>query len=111
MTPLNRRRLAAFRSSKRGVYSLAVFGLLFFLSLFAELLANDRPIVVWYDGALYSPMLRDYPETTFGGDFPTNTVYTDPEVQKLIEAKGWILWPPIPYSYNTVLKGEERRAL
>jgi microcin C transport system permease protein len=56
-------------------------------------------------------MLRDYPETTFGGDFPTNTVYTDPEVQKLIEAKGWILWPPIPYSYNTVLKGEQRRAL
>ncbi len=111
MTPLNRRRLAAFRSSKRGVYSLAVFGLLFFLSLFAEVLANDRPIVVWYDGALYSPMLRDYPETTFGGDFPTNTVYTDPEVKKLIEAKGWILWPPIPYSYNTVLKGEERRAL
>jgi microcin C transport system permease protein len=111
MSPLNRRRLAAFRSSKRGVYSLAIFGVLFFLSLFAELLANDRPILVWYDGALYSPMLRDYPETTFGGDFPTNTVYTDPEVQKLIEAKGWILWPPIPYSYNTVLKGEQRSAL
>ena len=53
-------------------------------------------------------MLQDYPETTFGGDFPTNTVYTDPEVQKLIEEKGWILWPPIPYSYDTVLKGEGR---
>jgi microcin C transport system permease protein len=111
MTPLNRRRLAAFRSSKRGVYSLTVFGLLFVLSLFAELLANDRPILVYYDGAFYSPMIRDYPETTFGGDFPTNTVYSDAEVQKLIEAKGWILWPPIPYSYNTVLKGEGRKAL
>ena len=111
MSPLNRRRLAAFRSSRRGMGSLAVFGLLFFLSLFAELLANDRPILVWYDGGLYSPLVRDYPETTFGGDFPTNTVYTDPEVQKLIDAKGWMLWPPIPYSYNTVLKGEGRMAL
>ena len=111
MTPINRRRIAVFRSSKRGVYSLVVFGLLFFLSLFAELLANDKPIVIYYDGGFYSPLIRDYPETTFGGDFPTNAVYTDEEVQKLIEAKGWIVWPPIPYSYNTVLKGEGRRAL
>ena len=111
MTPINRRRIAVFRSSKRGVYSLVVFGLLFFLSLFAELLANDKPILIYYDGGFYSPLIRDYPETTFGGDFPTNTVYVDDEVQKLIEAKGWILWPPIPYSYNTVLKGEGRRAL
>ena len=111
MTPINRRRIAVFRSSKRGVYSLVVFGLLFFLSLFAELLANDKPILIYYDGGFYSPLIRDYPETTFGGDFPTNTVYVDEEVQKLIEAKGWIVWPPIPYSYNTVLKGEGRRAL
>ena len=111
MTPINRRRIAVFRSSKRGVYSLVVFGLLFLLSLFAELLANDKPILIYYDGGFYSPLIRDYPETTFGGDFPTNAVYTDEEVQKLIEAKGWIVWPPIPYSYNTVLKGEGRRAL
>ena len=111
MTPINRRRIAVFRSSKRGVYSLVVFGILFFLSLFAELLANDKPILIYYDGGFYSPLIRDYPETTFGGDFPTNTVYVDDEVQKLIEAKGWILWPPIPYSYNTVLKGEGRKAL
>ena len=90
MTPINRRRIAVFRSSKRGVYSLVVFGLLFFLSLFAELLANDKPILIYYDGGFYSPLIRDYPETTFGGDFPTNAVYTDDEVQKLIEAKGWI---------------------
>lgn len=91
--------------------SLAVFGLLFFVSLFAELLANNRPILIRYDGAFYSPMLRDYPETTFGGDFPTNAVYTDHELQTLIREKGWILWPPIPYSYDTVLKGDGRKAL
>ncbi|KAF0102686.1 MAG: ABC transporter permease [Rhodospirillaceae bacterium] len=111
MNPMNRRRLAAFRSSKRGMISLAIFGLLFFLSLFAELLANDKPILIRYDGAFYSPLVKDYPETTFGGDFPTNTVYSDPEVRKLIEEKGWILWPPIPYSYDTVLKGEGRTTL
>ena len=111
MNPMNRRRIAAFRSSKRGMISLAIFGTLFFLSLFAELLANSKPILIRYDGGFYSPMLKDYPETTFGGDFPTNTVYSDPEVKKLIEDKGWILWPPIPYSYDTVLKGEGRTTL
>lgn len=111
MNPMNRRRLAAFRSSKRGMISLAIFGLLFFASLFAELLANDKPILIRYDGAFYSPLVKDYPETTFGGDFPTNTVYSDPEVRKLIKDKGWILWPPIPYSYDTVLKGEGRTTL
>jgi microcin C transport system permease protein len=111
MNPMNRRRIAAFRSSKRGMISLAIFGTLFFLSLFAELLANSKPILIRYDGGFYSPMLKDYPETTFGGDFPTNTVYSDPEVKKLIEEKGWILWPPIPYSYDTVLKGEGRTTL
>jgi microcin C transport system permease protein len=111
MTPLTRRRLAIFRSSKRGVYSLVLFGFLFFVSLFAELLANDKPILIYYDGSFYSPLVRNYPETTFGGDFPTNTVYSDEEVQKLIEAKGWMVWPPIPYRYDTVLKGEGRKAL
>ena len=91
--------------------SLAVFGLLFFISLFADLLANNKPILIRYDGAFYSPILRDYPETTFGGEFPTNAVYSDKELQKLIDEKGWILWPPIPYSYDTVLKGDSRKAL
>ncbi len=111
MSPISRRRLAIFRSSRRGMVSLAVFGLLFFLSLFAEFLANNRPILVYYNGGLYAPIFRDYPETTFGGDFPTNAVYTDPEVKKLIEDKGWMLWPPIPYSYDTVAKGEGRTSL
>ncbi len=111
MTPLTKRRLAIFRSSRRGMISLAVFGLLFFVSLFADLLANNKPILIRYDGAFYSPILRDYPETTFGGEFPTNAVYSDQELQKLIGEKGWILWPPIPYSYDTVLKGDSRKAL
>ena len=111
MNPMNRRRLAAFRSSKRGMISLAIFGVLFFVSLFAELLANNKPILIRYDGAFYSPILRDYPETTFGGEFPTNAVYSDEELQKLIGETGWILWPPIPYSYDTVLKGDGRKAL
>ena len=111
MTPLTKRRLAIFRSSRRGMISLAVFGLLFFVSLFADLLANNKPILIRYDGAFYSPILRDYPETTFGGEFPTNAVYSDEELQKLIGEKGWILWPPIPYSYDTDLKGDGRKAL
>ena len=111
MTPLNRRRLAIFRSSRRGMISLVVFGLLFFVSLFADLLANNKPILMRYDGAFYSPIFRGYPETTFGGEFPTNAVYSDEELQKLIHDKGWILWPPIPYSYDTVLKGDGRKAL
>ena len=88
MTPLNRRRFAAFRANKRGMVSLVVFGVLFFVSLFAEFLANDRPLLICYDGAFYSPMFRDYPETTFGGDFPTNAVYTDAELQKSIAREG-----------------------
>ena len=111
MTPINRRRIAVFRSSKRGVYSLVVFGLLFFLSLFAELLANDKPILIYYDGGFYSPLIRDYPETTFGGDLPTNAVYTDREVVQLIEQKGWMIWPLIPYRYDTIIAGETRKSL
>ncbi|WP_428669241.1 ABC transporter permease [Reyranella sp.] len=111
MRPLTRRRLAAFRANRRGMISLVLFAVVFVLSLGAELLANDRPILIRYDGAFYVPMLHDYPETTFGGDFPTNAVYTDTELQELIARKGWILWPPIPYSYNTVARGEGPQSL
>jgi microcin C transport system permease protein len=111
MTPLTRRRLAVFRANRRGMISLVVFSLLFLFSLGAELLANDTPILIRYDGSFYLPLVHDYPETTFGGDFPTNAVYTDREVQELIEKKGWILWPPIPYSYSTVAGGVGREAL
>jgi microcin C transport system permease protein len=111
MTPLNRRRIAIFRQNKRGMVSLVVFGVLFFVSLFAELLANNKPILIYYDGGFYSPLVRNYPETTFGGEFPTNAVYSDPELTKSITEKGWILWPLIPYRYDTVLQGEARKAL
>ena len=72
------------------------------LSLFAELIANDRPLLVRYDGAFYFPIVRTYPETTFGGDFPTEAVYRDPAVGALIQEKGWMLWPPIPFRYDTI---------
>jgi microcin C transport system permease protein len=111
MRPLNQRRLRQFRANQRGMISLWVFGSLFVISLFAELLANDRPILIRYDGAFYSPVFRDYPETTFGGDLPTNAVYSDQEVVKLIDEKGWMLWPIIPYRYDTIIKGEGRNAL
>jgi microcin C transport system permease protein len=111
MTPITRRRLMVFRANRRGVWSLVIFGVLFLLSLGAELLANDRPILIRYDGSFYFPMVRDYPETTFGGDFPTNAVYSDKELQDLIARNGWILWPPIRYSYDTVAHGEGREAL
>ncbi len=102
ITPLTRRRVDAFKANRRGVWSLWIFLVLFFVSLFAELVANDRPILVWYDGSLYAPFLKAYPETTFGGPFPTEADYTDPEVQRMIDAKGWMLSPLIPYSYRTV---------
>ncbi len=76
--------------------------LLFLCCLPAEFIANDRPLLVRYDGQLYYPVILTYPETVFGGDFETEAEYRDPFVQELIEEKGWILWPPIPYRYDTV---------
>ncbi|HZQ00996.1 MAG TPA: ABC transporter permease [Reyranella sp.] len=111
MRPINRRRLRLFLAHRRGMISLWLFGALFVISLFADLLANDKPILIRYDGAFYSPVFRDYPETTFGGDLPTLAVYTDPEVQKMVGAKGWMLWPLIPYRYDTIIGGEHRQAL
>src|SRR5207302_7838933 len=84
ITPLTRRRIENFKANRRGFWSLWVFLLLFGLSLFAEFIANDRPLLVRYDGSLYVPVLHDYPETIFGGVFPTAADYRDPEVKKLI---------------------------
>ena len=102
LSPLARRRLAAFRANRRGHISLWIFLGLFGLSLGAELLANDRPLLAWFDGALYLPVLRANPETAFGGILPTEAAYRDPEVRRLIEARGWMLWPPVPYRYDTI---------
>jgi microcin C transport system permease protein len=132
LSPLNKRRWRNFKANRRALWSLYVFGVLFFLSLFAELIANDRPLVVQYRGEIYTPIFNFYPETAFGGDFRTEAVYRDIEVQCLIISggvqdcwddpedvidaardgrledtepefeRGWLIWPPVPYSYNTV---------
>jgi microcin C transport system permease protein len=102
VTPLTRRRLDAFKANRRGFWSLWIFLALFVLSLGAELIANEKPAVVWYDGALYTPIWNAYPETAFGGEFPTEADYRDPYVRKLIADKGWMLKPIIPYHHRTV---------
>ncbi|MEZ5821029.1 MAG: ABC transporter permease [Xanthobacteraceae bacterium] len=102
LSPLNRRRWQNFKANRRGYWSLWIFLVLFAVSLFAELIANDRPFLIKYDGKLYWPAFVSYSETTFGGDFETAADYRDPYLQKLIDDKGgWIVWPPIRYSYDT----------
>ena len=102
ITPLTRRRLDNFRANRRGFWSLWIFLARFVASLFAEFIANERPIVVRYDGAFYVPIFKSYPETTFGGDFPTEAEYRDPYLQQQIAEKGWALWPLIPFSHRTI---------
>ena len=131
LSPLNRRRWDNFKANRRAFWSLMIFAVLYGLSLFAEFIANDRPILVQYQGSYFTPIFNFYPETEFGGDFRTEAVYRDVEVQCLIisgglqdcwddpegvieiveatgsfngerVAQGWLLWPLIPYSYNTV---------
>ncbi len=102
LTPLTRRRLANFRANRRGFWSLWIFLALFLASLFAEFIANDRPLLVAYDGHLYYPVFADYPETTFGGEFPTAADYRDPYVRQHIGERGWMIWPLIPFSYHTI---------
>lgn len=104
LSPLGARRWANFRANRRGSISLWIFVVLFAVSLVAELIANDRPLLVRYDGHFYAPVLVAYPETTFGGFFETEADYADPAVQELITEHGWIIWPPIPYSYDTVVR-------
>lgn len=131
LSPLNRRRLRNFRRNSRAYWSLIIFGILFGLSLFAEFIANDKPIAVSYRGELRMPIFSFYSERDFGGDFPTEAIYGDIEVQCLIRTggleacfdspddliaaveagqilegdfqAGWMLWPVIPYSYNTIV--------
>lgn len=103
LSPLNQRRFARFRANRRGWWSLHIFLVLFVLSLGAELIANDKPLVVGYQDELYFPVFKRYAETEFGGEFPIEADYRSPYVRELIEeAGGWMLWPPIPYSYDTI---------
>ena len=132
LSPLSKRRLRNFRKNSRAFWSLVIFCTLFFASLFAEFFANDKPILISYRGELRSPVLSFYSERDFGGDFPTEALYSAVEVECLIvtgglvecfdrptelvamvEAntppniegfeKGWVIWPVIPYSYNTIV--------
>ena len=131
VSALNKRRWRNFRANKRAYWSLIIFSICFLLSLFAELIANDKPILVKYRGEYFFPIANFYPETAFGGDFKTEAVYRDPEVQCLIMSggledcfetpeeiinaissksfvpdnnafiRGYSVWPIIPYSYDT----------
>jgi microcin C transport system permease protein len=129
LSPLNRRRWRNFKRNKRALWSLIIFSVLMVITLPAEFVANDRPILVRYQGEFYTPIFNFYPETAFGGDFATEAIYADPEVECLIVSggredcfddpggviedaqdgeiggeainKGWTLWPPIPYSFDT----------
>lgn len=131
LSPLNQRRWRNFTRNRRAYWSLWIFAVLFGLSLIAEFIAYDKPILVQYRGSYYTPIWNFYPETEFGGDFQTEAVYRDPEVKCLIETggleacfddpeayfedaqdgvvegaaieKGWAIWPLIPYSYNTAV--------
>ncbi|WP_080455538.1 ABC transporter permease [Roseovarius sp. A-2] len=131
LSPLNQRRWRNFRRNGRAFWSLILFSVIFTITLFAEFVANDKPILVQYRGEFYAPILRFYPETAFGGDFQTEAIYRDPEVQCLIASggmdicfddpegviadagdgvvdgeeimKGWAIWPLIPYSYDTTV--------
>ncbi len=102
LSPLARRRWDNFRRNRRGYWSLWIFLALFVLSLGAEFLANDRPLYVQYDNQHFFPIWNDYPETVFGGDFETPAEYRDQFVADLINEKGWMVWPPIRYSYDTI---------
>lgn len=102
LSPLNQRRLRNFRANRRGWWSLWIFLVLFTASLFAELIANDKPLLVKYDDRWFAPVLFTYAETDFGGDLALEADYRDPYIAGLIEENGWILWPPVRYRYDTI---------
>ena len=105
MSPLNRRRLAIFRSHRRGWWSLWIFLALFVVCGAAEFVANDRPLAIRFQGHWFFPVLQDYSEDTFGTDFlPTDADYTDPDLMRAIDAQGWMIWPAVPFSYDTLVK-------
>jgi microcin C transport system permease protein len=104
LSPLWQRRLAVFRAHRRGRLSLAVFGVVFIISMGANFIANDKPLLLVYNGHLYIPAVQPIAETTFGADFlPTEADYTNPQVKAAINAHGWMIWPPIPYRYDTIV--------
>jgi microcin C transport system permease protein len=104
LSPLWQRRLAVFRAHRRGRVSLYIFAAVFIISMAANLIANDKPLLISYRGQLYLPALQFIPEQNFGAGFlPTETDFTNPDIKAAIAAHGWMLWPPIPYAYDTIV--------
>ena len=102
MSPISKKRWQQFQNNKRAYWSLLIFLALFAISLFAELIANDKPILVSHKGQLFAPVFIDYSEKDLGGELTATASYWDPQIQRLItNSNGWILWPPIPYGYDT----------
>ncbi len=103
LTPMTHRRWRNFRANRRGFWSLWMFLTLFIVTLFAEFIANDKPILAHYQNSFYMPVFVAYAETEFGGEFETEADYRDPFVRDLIvDSGGWLLWPPVRYSYGTI---------
>lgn len=102
LSPVTKRRYLQFRRNARAFWSLWIFLAMFVIALGAEMVANDKPLLVSYDGGFYFPAFKSYPETVFGGEFETEADYRDPVVAELIGAKGWALWPPVRFSHQTV---------
>ena len=102
MSPITRRRLIQFRANRRGFWSLWIFLGIFLISLFAEGVANDKPLLVIFEDRLYFPVIETVLESEYGGEFATEAEYRDDYVRELIENKGSIYWPLIRYSYDTI---------
>lgn len=100
--PINQRRWANFKNNKRGWYALWLFLLIFFITLFSEIIANDKPLIVKYEGEYYFPFIIQYSEVEFGGEFETEADYRDEFVAELINEKGYLIFPPIPFSFDTI---------
>ncbi|MBO0764070.1 MAG: ABC transporter permease [Hyphomicrobiaceae bacterium] len=107
LSPLNRRRWHNFKSNRRGFWGLAIFLTVFVLTLFAEFISNDKPILLVYKGEVLFPVLVDYPESKFGG-FLATTDYKEPVILDEIEKNGWAIWPPIGYAANSINKDYPR---
>ena len=104
LSPLNQRRFKNFKLNKRGWYSFWIFFFFFIVSLSADFISNDKPLLIKFNQSYYFPILQVLPETFFGGDFETEADYRDPYVRKLINNKGWVIMPLIPYYYNTIIR-------
>ncbi|KDM93443.1 ABC transporter permease [Photobacterium galatheae] len=102
LNPLTRERWSRFKAHRRGYWSLWIFAVLFLISLFAEVIANDKPLLISFKGGWYFPIAEQYAETEFGGEFATEADYTDPYVQDLIHADGYMIWPVIRFHYDTI---------